>query len=183
MRKHLVLLGAGLAASVAVVGPAWAGNNTPAHDTSNPDYACPRTAGLAASAVDTHTLSASAPGRVWPPNHKPSDLTFTAVSKRAADGSINTADNVSITQVQTDVVDTPGGAGDPNNVDAPAPSIANGMGEATAKQTYLVERSGKGTGRTYAFKVTAMFSDEPQACTTTFYVYIPHDQGNNAPKG
>jgi hypothetical protein len=182
MRKHLVLLGAGLAASVAVVGPAWAGNNTPGGDTTNPTKTCDRTGGPVAGAVDTHTISASTPGRTWPPNHKPSDITFTAKATKAV-GTTNTAVDVSITGVDTTVMDVQGGAGDPNNVDAPAPAIANGMGEATAKQTYLVERSGKGTGRTYAFKVTAMFSDEPQACTTTFYVYIPHDQGNNAPKG
>lgn len=138
------------------------------------------------------TITFEGETRLWPPNHKYTDVGDIVISATDEDTGADaneTADDAAIEvavdheQYVDDVEQN--GSGNTDDDAKPAMDMDTGAPTATTDQWQVrAERSGQDqTGREYTFMVTAEFSDsdtdgssEPAtACTVEFKVCVPHD--------
>jgi hypothetical protein len=137
------------------------------------------------------TITFVGPTRLWPPNHKYTevgDIVISATDEDTGGSEANpVADNVTIVVTAGHDQDGLNGSGNTEDdvttsdfgMDGPTP------GTATTDQWQVrAERSGQDqAGREYFFDVTAMFTDSDTdgssegatVCEVTFHVCVPHD--------
>jgi len=110
---------------------------------------------------------------LWPPNHKYRTYDIVATATIPAD-MVNLTSTVS----SDEVIDGEelNGAGNTTDDVKPNPGMDSGTGSAEVVQQVRGERSGRGDGRTYTFKVMATFGMGALPCNATFTVTVPHDQ-------
>jgi hypothetical protein len=152
----------------------------------------------ASSSDSAGTITFVGPTRLWPPNHKYTeigDIVISATDEDTGSGTNPAADNVAIEVMASheqfaDGEELPGSGNTDEDVkpdfDAdmdPVPPDATGI--ATTNQWQVrAERSGQDqTGREYLFEVMAEFSDSDEdgssedvtVCSVEFRVCVPHD--------
>jgi hypothetical protein len=115
------------------------------------------------------------PTKLWPPNHKMQEVSFTATNGVGGPASL---------EVAVDLLDVAGGDGSPNqgpDQNYPAGPAASGTPSATVPVEIRSERSGKGEGRTYTLTAIAQFNNNPLlSCTMDVEVTVPHDMRGGA---
>lgn len=120
------------------------------------------------------SLTLQGANTLWPPNHKYHDYTVSAIGN-ALDQNVDLSSTVTSNEPDVGL-----GSGGPQHAMDANPFTAaasnNSGGDVSVFQQLRAERSGRGTGRTYTFHVSATWDFMTQSCSTTFSVFVPHDQ-------
>jgi hypothetical protein len=134
--------------------------------------------------ADPDSVTLTGPATLWPPNHRLVNYLLTAseTAQEAGDGAPH---GVTISYTVT-TSDAGGGDGGPAHTpDAlPATGMASGDFSVSVPFQLRAERSGIGSGRTYAIDWMASFDGGVHMCSSQdgshhpFVVTVPHDRGN-----
>lgn len=196
-RTLLTTVAAGAALSLALAAPALAGKDD--HKNNK------RFAGEDVAIADCNDSGGEKVGEIitdgdatlWPPNHKYAPYDITAQDTEGTDAthvwSTLTHDEY-VTSTLPDQDEAPEGSDQGDNQDEMNGSgntledgrpfyddDDNADGTAETHHEIRAERSGRGDGRTYTFRVWADFDDDDQAdCRGDFTVEVPHDLGQGA---
>lgn len=173
-RSKLSLFLASLVVGLMIVGPTIA---TPPNGHPNGKHGSDTTT---TEECDGGTVTYAGPETMWPPNHKPRDLTVTAEAEDESDNvelaTEGTHDEYADPEARTGEMN---GSGNTDNDIEPFMDADMGTGVAQTAHAVLAERSGRGDGRTYTLLYEAQFgTGEP--CLGSFEITVPHSQGASA---